>query len=69
LALLILVMCLTTDPSQCQEVKPALERTSLQECYLQAQVWASQWVDEHPKWRFVKSRCEIGGQSGDHHIG
>lgn len=58
MAELVLVFCLLSSPSSCQEERPALEQMSLAACLTEGQQYAADWLAEHPKWTLSRWRCE-----------
>jgi hypothetical protein len=58
MAELVLVFCLLSSPSSCQEERPVLEQLSLTSCLVEGQQYASDWLAEHPKWALSRWRCE-----------
>jgi hypothetical protein len=58
MAELVLVFCLLSSPSSCQEERPALEQMSLTACLTEGQQYAADWLAEHPKWVLSRWRCE-----------
>lgn len=54
---LVLVFCLQSAPSSCVEQRPLEEMAPLA-CMVQAQVYAANWLSEHPKWMLSRWRCE-----------
>jgi len=58
MAELVLVFCLLSSPSSCQEERPALEQMSLIACLTEGQQYAADWLAEHPKWTLSRWRCE-----------
>ncbi|HEX9490704.1 MAG TPA: hypothetical protein VF930_10490 [Stellaceae bacterium] len=58
MAELVLVFCLLSSPSSCQEERPSLEQMSLTSCLVQGQQYASDWLADHPKWVLSRWRCE-----------
>lgn len=57
MVLLVLVVCLTATPSQCQEVRPSSEPLSLMSCMIGGQQFAQQWLAEHSEWMLSRWRC------------
>ncbi len=57
---LILVVCLSATPDVCKEERPPIEITSPMVCLIQGQQIASQWLEDHPKWRLSAWRCQFG---------
>ncbi|HJT07897.1 MAG TPA: hypothetical protein VJ747_13275 [Stellaceae bacterium] len=58
MAELVLVFCLLSSPTSCQEERPALEQMSLKACITEGQFYAADWLAEHPKWTLSGWRCE-----------
>jgi hypothetical protein len=58
---LALVYCLTANPTACIEKRPLIEDlVGLSACMVAAQPIAAEFVNEHPAYRLVRWRCEIG---------
>lgn len=55
---LVLVLCLQASPSSCVEQRPWGDMSPM-ECVLRGQVYAADWLADHPKWRFARWRCEV----------
>ena len=58
MAELVLVFCLLSSPTSCQEERPAFEQMSLRDCMTEGQIYAADWLAEHPKWTLSGWRCE-----------
>jgi hypothetical protein len=54
---LILVVCLAAAPDVCREERPPIEPVSGLSCVMEGQQFASQWLEEHPKWALKGWRC------------
>lgn len=56
--ILLVSVCLLTDPKQCKEVELQFtdEMTQMQ-CLMGAQVEIAKWIEAHPKWTFKKWKC------------
>jgi hypothetical protein len=57
---LILVVCLAATPDVCREERPPMEPVSQISCIVEGQQFASQWLEEHPKWALKGWRCNAG---------
>jgi hypothetical protein len=57
---LVLVFCMLSSPTECQEQRPLLDDPSLMACLISAQTIAAEWVNDHPNWTFKGYRCEAG---------
>jgi hypothetical protein len=63
---LVLVFCLFTSPTDCQEVRPVLEQElSPTTCVVEGQQIALDWLAGHPKWTLAGWRCEPQGRRGE----
>lgn len=56
---LVLLACLATAPSTCQEVRQLSENPTVIGCMIDAQRQAVEWLADHPKWALSRSRCEV----------
>jgi len=58
---LVLLVCLTTDPTKCHQERPAFEAPhgSVYSCMLQGQIIAAQWATEHPKYTIRRWTCGL----------
>jgi hypothetical protein len=54
---LVLVFCLQSAPNSCIEQRPA-ETLTPAACLVQAQLYAANWLADHPKWLLSRWRCE-----------
>jgi hypothetical protein len=54
---LVLVFCLQAQPSSCIEQRPIEDITPMA-CLIRGQEYAANWLNEHPKWRLSRWRCE-----------
>lgn len=61
---LILTICLASDPSVCREERPPVEITEPMDCIINAQVYAAEWVLDHPRWKLHGWKCEMGKKEG-----
>jgi len=50
-----------TQPGSCQEERPFLSPMPLASCLVEGQLYAQEWLAEHPKWALSAWRCEGGG--------
>lgn len=58
---LVMLFCLAANDASCVERRPVLEDVlNPMTCMLAAQPMAARFVSEHPAYRFVSFRCEIG---------
>lgn len=53
---LVIVFCLAAEPATCDEQHP-LADLSLTACLIEGQLYASEWLAEHPKWQLQDWRC------------
>ncbi len=62
---LVLVYCLTAEPSRCIEQRPlpADHSAGLMACLTAAQIEAARWLVMHPDYFLAEYRCEIGNRS------
>lgn len=58
-AAIILVLCLSADPSVCKEERPAIE-VNLPTCAMQGPAIAAEFLADHPKWVLRGWKCQIG---------
>jgi hypothetical protein len=57
---LVLVYCLAVDQASCVERRDPFESyPSAQECMMEAQIQAQEYLKEHPKQMLKKFRCEV----------
>jgi hypothetical protein len=54
---LVLVFCLQSAPASCTEERP-IEGLSPLACLIRGQLYAAEWLTEHPKWMLSRWRCE-----------
>jgi hypothetical protein len=60
---LIITVCALAQPSQCEEQHLQFaEAGSPAQCAMAAPPYIAKWVDEHPKWRAVRWRCDYPGK-------
>jgi len=64
MAQLVLVFCLMASPDSCQEERPFLSPMPLAACLVEGQIYAREWLADHPKWSLARWRCEGGGLRG-----
>ena len=58
---LVLTFCLVAHEGSCVEQRPALDdMPGVMGCLMAAQPLAADFVRNHPNYRFVSWRCEIG---------
>lgn len=57
---LVLVVCLSATPDVCREERPPIDAVSAMYCMVQGQQIAAEWLEEHPKWRLIAWRCQLG---------
>lgn len=58
---LVMLFCLVANDASCVERRPVLEDVlSPMTCMLAGQPMAARFVSEHPAYRLVSFRCEIG---------
>jgi hypothetical protein len=55
---LVLVACMLSWQSHCQEVRPEMPDTTLVGCVVLGQQVAQEWLADHPKWALARWRCE-----------
>ena len=60
---LIITVCALAEPSHCEEqhLQFAAGGTPNQ-CVMAAPPYIAKWIDEHPKWRAVRWRCDYPGK-------
>jgi hypothetical protein len=57
---LVIVYCLSSDAAQCVEKRDAeASYADPVACMVSAQLSAQAYLDEHPKWRLKRWRCEV----------
>jgi hypothetical protein len=57
---LVIVYCLAANPASCQEKRvPAESWGDPLACMVAAQMRAQHYLDEHPKWRLKRWKCEV----------
>jgi hypothetical protein len=60
---LIVTVCAVAQPNQCEDQHLQFESNgSAYQCVMAAPPYIAKWIDEHPKWRAVRWRCEHPGQ-------
>lgn len=63
LIVLILTVCATAQPTQCEDRHFEFEFSgSLQACAAGAQPYIAQWIGEHPTWTPMRWHCEYPGK-------
>lgn len=56
--LLILLVCMTGDPTVCKSEKTYVSYPSPFACMLGAQPEAARWLDDHPGWTLKSILCQ-----------
>jgi hypothetical protein len=60
---LIVTVCALAQPSQCEEQHLQFSQAgSPAQCAMAAPPYIAQWVNDHPKWRAVRWRCDYPGK-------
>jgi hypothetical protein len=60
---LIITVCALAQPTQCEEQHLQFSQAgSAAQCATAAPPYIAQWIDEHPKWRAVRWRCDYPGK-------
>lgn len=58
LTVLLIVGCLSGDPSQCKNFKTTLdEHISVQQCFMGGPTQIAQWSEQNPGWDFKRLTC------------
>lgn len=57
MTMLILLTCLNSDPSQCEERVIPLSDATMNQCMMGAKDIAETWQDAHDIWRVAEFRC------------
>jgi hypothetical protein len=62
---LIVLACLISDPSRCQDValKYSHEATSMRECAMSSQIETARWSGDNPDWQIKRMSCVRPTQS------
>jgi hypothetical protein len=59
---IVVTVCALALPSQCEEQHLHFAANmSLNQCAMTAPPYIAQWINDHPKWRAVRWRCEYAG--------
>ena len=59
---IVLTVCALSAPDHCEDQHLQFAaQMSLNQCAMTAQPYIAQWINEHPKWKAVRWRCEYGG--------
>ncbi len=57
---LVIVYCLSSEPAKCVEKRdPAADYPDPVTCMVNAELSAQAYLDEHPKYRLSRWRCEV----------
>jgi hypothetical protein len=60
---LIITVCALAQPGQCEEQHLQFAQVgSPAQCAMAAPPYIAKWIDEHPKWRAVRWRCDYPGK-------
>jgi hypothetical protein len=60
---LIITVCALAQPTQCEEQHLQFSQAgSPAQCTMAAPPYVAQWINEHPKWRAVRWRCDYPGK-------
>jgi hypothetical protein len=60
---IILSTCLVSHPAVCREQTiPLSSEVSAIQCTKFAALHVAQWSEQHPRWRVVRWRCQLGRQ-------
>jgi len=60
---LVLLACLVSNPSSCQDVGVVYaENLTPMQCMMQAPPQMAKWVGEHPGWKITKWTCRRPGR-------
>jgi hypothetical protein len=60
---LIITVCALAQPAQCEEQHLQFANGgSPTQCAMAAPPYIAKWIDEHPKWRAVRWRCDFPGK-------
>lgn len=54
---LVLTVCLVAAPDACHDERPPIMVISEQQCLIQGQQIAAEWIGDHPKWALKGWRC------------
>ena len=55
---LVFIVCMLAQPATCERVYPPFaEPMTLAACMRQGQIYAVQWLEDHPGWRLRSWRC------------
>jgi hypothetical protein len=56
---LIITVCAVAQPQQCEDQHLQFaDTTSPTQCVMAAMPYVAQWIEDHPKWRAIRWRCE-----------
>jgi hypothetical protein len=57
---LVIIYCLATDQKNCVEKRNPFDSFGDPvACMVSAQMYAQQYLEEHPKWRLARWKCEV----------
>jgi hypothetical protein len=57
---LVIIYCLATDQNSCVEKRKPFESSGDPvACMMSAQMYAQEYLEEHPKWRLARWKCEV----------
>jgi hypothetical protein len=60
---LVLVYCLSSDPTSCVEKTPVVQgMNSPMACMMAAQPLAAEYLEEHPAYKLTTFRCKISNK-------
>ena len=57
---LILVVCLLSQPDVCREERGQMVEGDITGCAVLGQQIAAQWTEDHPKYRVIGFKCQVG---------
>lgn len=68
---MIMIYCLSADPSQCVERRPAPSedmQPTMMSCMIEAQPTAAAFLRDHPGYVLKTVRCRVGNRAPDQAI-
>ena len=57
MVILVLLLCLESDPTRCVEHRPIIEPLSVYTCAMHGQIIAADYLNKNPGWQLRKWRC------------
>lgn len=57
MVILVLLLCLESNPDRCTEHRPVIEPLSPFACAIQGQIIAADYLNKNPGWQLRRWRC------------